>query len=338
MRDDVILEAGDESGLLWAYRLDGRGGGERADEDARAGLGALRDRREPGASHWIHVQCDSPSVAAWLARIGLDSRVADLLTADETRPRAMLLAEGLLVVLRGVNTNPGADPEDMVSLRLWLTGDLLVTARKRRRRLLSIQDIRDSIEAGNGPASPAALVAALVARLGDRIGAVVDRLDEDLTKVETSLCDDATRDSRRALSQLRQQTASIRRYLAPQREALEALFRLRGVLGDEEAYALHHESDRMARYVEDLELARERALVLQEELQNQIAEKQNARVYVLSLVAAVFLPLSFLTGVFGMNVAGLPGTESPTAFSYLSWGMAAIALALVAFMRWWRWL
>ena len=60
--------------------------------------------------------------------------------------------------------------------------------------------------------------------------------------------------------------------------------------------------------------------------------------YLLSIVAAIFLPLSFLTGVFGMNVAGLPGLENPKAFSYLALGMGLLAVGLLGFMRWRRWM
>jgi len=62
-------------------------------------------------------------------------------------------------------------------------------------------------------------------------------------------------------------------------------------------------------------------MVLQDELRNLIAEQQGMRMYVLSLVTAIFLPLSFLTGVLGMNVAGLPGTQEPKAFFYLATAM-----------------
>jgi len=78
--------------------------------------------------------------------------------------------------------------------------------------------------------------------------------------------------------------------------------------------------------------------VLQGELQNRLAEKQNARMFVLSIVAAIFLPLSFLTGVFGMNVAGLPGLEYPNAFNILTGSMLVLAIALVAYMRWKKWM
>ena len=178
----------------------------------------------------------------------------------------------------------------------------------------------------------------IIERLADRIGAAVDSIDDELTDVEDGLAEQKVSDVRRQLSELRRQTASIRRYLAPQREALGTLVRSRGEFGDEEIHALHLETDRMTRYVEDLDLARERTLLLQEELQGRIAEEQNARMYVLSIVAAIFLPLSFLTGVFGMNVAGLPGTENPAAFLFLAVGMGLIGMGLIGFMRWRKWL
>jgi zinc transporter len=61
------------------------------------------------------------------------------------------------------------------------------------------------------------------------------------------------------------------------------------------------------------------------------------RMYVLSLVTAIFLPLSFLTGVFGMNVAGLPGTEEPKAFIFLASDMLILAIISLISMLWKKW-
>ena len=54
--------------------------------------------------------------------------------------------------------------------------------------------------------------------------------------------------------------------------------------------------------------------VIQEELLSQLSEQLNQRTYVLSVVAAIFLPLGFLTGLLGINVGGIPGAESPYGF------------------------
>ncbi len=70
---------------------------------------------------------------------------------------------------------------------------------------------------------------------------------------------------------------------------------------------------------------------------NLIAQEQNARMYVLSVVAAIFLPISFVTGLFGMNVAGLPGVEDPTAFILVAGSMGAIVVGILLYFKFKRW-
>ena len=62
---------------------------------------------------------------------------------------------------------------------------------------------------------------------------------------------------------------------------------------------------------------RERAAVIQEELAGRLAEQMNKRMYMLSMVAAVFLPLGFLTGLLGINFGGIPGAGNPLGFEWV---------------------
>jgi zinc transporter len=78
--------------------------------------------------------------------------------------------------------------------------------------------------------------------------------------------------------------------------------------------------------------------VVQEELFNRISQEQNARTYVLSIVAAIFLPITFISGVFGMNVAGLPGLEDIKSFWVVSGVMTAISVGIMIWLRFKRWL
>jgi zinc transporter len=75
--------------------------------------------------------------------------VVDALLADETRPRIAPFGNGLMLILRGVNPNAGADPDDMVALRVWIEPKRLITMRTRR--LMAAQDVRDEIDAGKAP-------------------------------------------------------------------------------------------------------------------------------------------------------------------------------------------
>lgn len=285
--------------------------------------------------NWYHIQSDAKDSKQCLQSLGLKNEVIEALCTPETRPKAIQLGEGMLLYLRGINRNPDADPEDMVSLRIWIGDNILISARRKDRQLLSVQDARQELEKGHIPASPLELTLTIITKIADRISETVDILDEELTEFEA--LDKSAKQDRIKLSMIRRQAAAIRRYLAPQRDALDAMYRFNKSLNQQQAFELRDQTDRMTRYVEDLDLAKERAMVLQDELRNRIAEQQGMRMYVLSLVTAIFLPLSFLTGIFGMNVGGLPGTEEPKAFFYLTATMVILAIVLLTGMLWKKW-
>ncbi|MBI2783625.1 MAG: zinc transporter ZntB [Gammaproteobacteria bacterium] len=285
---------------------------------------------------WYHLDYTQPDAREALSELGLGTGLIDSLTRPDSRPRTLALPGGILVILRGVNTNAGADTEDMVSLRLWIEPERLISVRQRR--LLSVQDIQEELGQEAGPRTVAELVVRLIQRLADRIAGFVDQLEDRIEAFEDTLDAGASHEVRAGLSTLRRQTAKVRRFLAPQREALEGLARqARETLGEGCAAALREQSDRIARYVEDLDLVRERAMVLQEELLNRNVEQQNARMYVLAILSAIFLPITFITGLFGMNVAGLPGTRDGHAFAIVMAIMAAALVVVVALMRRKRW-
>jgi zinc transporter len=319
------------SALLHACLLDGSGGARELDP------GRVAAWQRGSKPLWLHLDFTKGDVDQWMDGLGLPDVVLDELTDPETRPRSLSIGEGLLVILRGVNMNPGQDPEDMVSIRVWVENDLVVTSR--RRKLLAVQDIRTSLAQGDGPKTAADVLVHLISRLADRIGTFVDHIEEELLVIEERMTGEDAGEQRRPLSELRRQIANVRRFVAPQRDALDRLYRNPGSwMTDAEVQELREEADRITRYVEDLDLARERAIVLHEEYQGLIAQQQNNRMYVLSIVAAVFLPLTFVTGLLGMNVGGLPGVESDTGFvvSVVVMLLCAIAAALV--LRWKKWM
>lgn len=319
-----------DQAFLWAYDIGADGTITTVDK------AAITSPVAPNSYRWVHLQSDESDAEQLLDTLALPSSVADSLMALQTRPRVLPIKEGALIFLRGINANPGADPDDMVSLRLWLTPTLMVTARRQNRRLMSVQDTREMIESGEAPATTAELLVTLLTRIADRIHDKIEDIDEQLAQYETA--DALNKQDRQQLAMLRRQTAIIRRHLAPQRDALDTLIRLPNLINDSLIFELRDQAERMTRYVEDLDLARERSLVLQDELRNQIADQQGIRMYVLSMITAIFLPLSFLTGVFGMNVAGLPGTEAPDAFTTLMMAMGGIAVVMLIAMLWKRWL
>ena len=174
---------------------------------------------------------------------------------------------------------------------------------------------------------------------GDRVGDFIDDIEERVGDAEALMATQDHTQFRQMISTLRHQIASVRRFLAPQRDALDRLNRQPGEwLMEVDLRDLRDEADRITRYLEDLDLARERTWVLREEFLGQLAQEQNSRMYVLSVVAAIFLPLTFVTGLLGMNVGGLPGLESPRGFAGSVVIMVVAAIGLVLFFRSKKWL
>ena len=267
----------------------------------------------------------------------LSTLSSDILMEDDTRPRLISTKEGFLLILRGVNCNPGSDPEDMVAVRMSFEENRIITMR--HRKVMAINDIHEAIEAGTGPRSPVEFLLMVIDRIVDRIGDVVAEIDDQVDELEDTVLTAESYELRSKLSKIRRQSISLRRYLAPQRDVLARLQNERlEWFSDKVKSRLRELSERTTRFVEDLDSARDRAAITQEELNNRLSEQMNKAMYVLAIVAAIFLPLGLLTGLLGINVGGIPGAENSWAFLFVTLLLVLIALLLLGLFRRIKWL
>ena len=319
-------------GLIHAKLLDARGGASDLTGDQISGW-----KPDQGCL-WLHFDIEQPGVEAWLTEhSGLNDIARDALLAEETRPRAVNRGDHLLLALRGVNLNPDSEPDDMVSVRIWTDGKRLISTRKRR--LQSTQDLLADLEAGQGPTSAVELLVSWIDRITWRMSGTVDNLEEQVDALEERVVSSEISGVRQELASLRKQCIALRRYLAPQREAMNRLINEPiGWIDELNRLRLREINDRLIRHIEDIDAVRERAATAQEELLTQMSEIMNQRSYVFTVVATIFLPLGFFTGLLGINVGGMPGIDSEGAF----WIVVAICVATIAamgvFFRWNRWL
>jgi zinc transporter len=322
----------EEDGLISAYLLDGNGGGKQI------GWSEIGDWAPGQGALWVHLQRDSAETQDWLReRSGLGPVRVEVLLEEETRPRSVPVAEGLLVILRGVNLNPGADPEDMVGLRLWVEGDRVISVRSRK--LMAIEDVRETLDQQRGPTTTGYLLAAIANRLSARMGPVIDELEERVDDLEGQLLETGERESRSRLQDIRREAIMLRRYLSPQRDALNHLMAEDYQWLDQGVRArIREAADRTVQYVEDLDQVRDRAAVVQDELMSRLAERMNRTMYVLTVVAAIMLPLSFVTGLLGINVAGIPGTDYKWAFLIVCIVLVLLGAFQIWLFRKFRWI
>lgn len=315
------------SGLLHALVLDGQGGARRV---GFAELPSLRlDEHE---SLWLHWDRSHAQAREWLrSRSGLSAFACDVLLEENTRPRMLTLpSDELLLFLRGVNLNPDAEPEDMVSLRVFASAKRVVSLRLRPLR--STEAVIRQLEAGMGPKTASEILLSLADALTERVDELVALLTEKVDSEEDSVeADDRYTPPQDKLLSLRRQAAGLRRFLLPQREIYGQLTRNRlPWFVDDDTDYWNELSNRLIRYLEELELIRERVNLVLEAEERRMRERMNRTMYLLGIITGFFLPMSFLTGLLGINVGGIPGSDNPYGFV-----VACSLIAVVAAFQWW---
>jgi zinc transporter len=321
------MSSAEPSGLSHAYLLDGRGGGAQLDW-----AGVERWTPSDGAL-WLNLDYSAPDAERWLGfESHIDPVVRDALLDSDPRPRAAAHGDALLLIVRGINVNEGATPEDMLSIRAWIEPGRVVTLRRRQSR--SLRAIAADLERGAGPTGVGELTVLLIERVLEHVSTRVDTLGDDIAACEDQVVGETRGELRAQLADHRRRAIALRRFLAPQREAFGKLAHIQlPWLGAIERSRIVEAADRMTRTVEELDAARDRAAVTQEELQSKIGEATNQRLYVLSVITVVFLPLGFVCSLLGVNVGGVPLQHSDWAFWALCGVFGAIACGQLWFLR-----
>ncbi|CAN7558384.1 zinc transporter ZntB [Pseudomonas sp. LjRoot71] len=322
-------------GLVHAFVLNGQGGARSITRQELQGL-ELREQE----SLWLHWDRGHPHTHSWLrAESGLNEFACNLLLEENTRPRLLALPEQqLLLFLRGLNLNPGAEPEDMVSVRIFADAQRAISLRLRP--LMATEALIEDLLAGRGPKTSAELVLRLAHYLTDKIELLIGELSEQIDEQEELA--DAEQTStldHTELLQMRRRAASLRRFLAPQRDIygqLTASAQAWFVGGDSSYW--NELNNRLTRYLEELELSRERVSLLLEAENRRMDERMNRTMYRFGIITGIFLPMSFLTGLLGINVGGIPGSESPHGFLLACSLMAVVALGQWLLFRRLRWI
>ncbi len=320
--------------LLFGRLLDGAGGVRTIGwEEARRWTPAI-----PGEIMWVHLCRNRPGVSEWL-RDGLElpEPTRELLVSDRTRPRAFREGETLVATLRGINFNPGAEPEDMISMQVWCDGARLVTLR--RHPMQSPRRVLKTIDDQTGPRDCGAIVTELAESLVTRMNAAIVEMNDQIDELDRADLEDDTDTVLDKITDIRRNCLALKRHMGPQHVALEAIAREAPEwFEDHDRREIAETIDRLRRYLDDIDISKESAMVMQDELRARALAANERATYMLTVVAGIFLPLGFLTGLFGINVGGMPGLNSADAFYWVVALCVGIMFALYFLFRKWRWL
>ncbi|MFC3022299.1 zinc transporter ZntB [Vibrio zhugei] len=264
------------------------------------------DSIEPG--HWYHCLRDEPQVKAWLEKNNVSRSIIDSLLAEDTRPLFEEYSdEQFLLILRGVNLNQDANPEDMLSIRLLYINGALISTRKIPSKTIEV--IRSRLNNGQGPKALSDLIIQVIDGLNRNIDNYLDTIEEKITRFDDEL------ELSEELMQTHKALLKMKRFIKPQQYAIDDYQDSVAPVAIEKQLRLKHSVNTITRINENLDFYLNELEIIKGELRQYHAEKLNKNTYLFSIIAAIFLPTSFLTGLLGVNVGGIPGTQSPIAFT-----------------------
>lgn len=284
---------------------------------------------------------------AWKSYALVDARARRSLETDESLPevvREVFVSPGdqyqisydngwLYGELPDLQHEHYGDPRELGYFRFALNDRLFISGR--RHPLQSVDDVRQSIHRGKiKPELPVDLFNAIFRRFLELLKAEIAKLSETLDSIEDHIVGDNWQGERERLVPVRRQIVVFHRYLS----AATSLFRHIDH-ADRRAFpeSLDDLIEGLSRRAETLhaegEQLQQRARLLQDELMAKLTDQSNQFLYIISIMTAVLLPTTVISGLFGMNTGGLPFLDSPHGFWIVAFVALAISLAVYLVVR-----
>lgn len=324
-----------ESGLVFGFLLDGNGGALPLQRSELAGLQLQAQQKL-----WLHWDKDNLDTQDWLQHTSQVSELErQLLLAKGTRPRLLEHHDQtLLLFSRVLARNYSLENSALLSLRVLVKDQLLLSFA--HADAYPDAELEQSFKQNTGPRTTTELLTAILKTSAQDIDVLVEQLADFIDTQEESMVQDIRfRTNQKQMLQLRRDSANLRRYLIPMRDLFSVLQRvqteefnrnIKAQLGE-----IHNST---IRSLEELDLSRDRVGFILEAEKRQREERSGRTIYLLTLITAFFLPLSFVTGLLGINLGGIPGGESELGFILACVGLGILAIVQLALLRLLRWL
>lgn len=287
----------------------------------------------PHGFRWLHLNLADQWTREWIERApALPAALKELLLSAERHQRAVVDQHWVGCVLHDVERDfDRLDAERMGVLRLALGPDLMVTARHHPVRSADL--VRKHIEC-DGATVPdaAAALDLIVASIVENIGGVSRDQAEQIEAFEDMLLERPEAFDHRRLVGIRRRVVQFHRLLAGMRAVFARLERDRdlppALLPTVEKWA-----QQLAGIDSDMLAINGQLRLLREEADLQASQRTNQNLYVLSILSALLLPATLVTGLFGMNTGGLPFADTPGGTAFAAFLAIAASAGVWALLR-----
>jgi len=326
MQQTTVPLVADSHGLICAFGLRPL---------VRLELDALKDI-EPESPVWLHFNLADRRARDWLSEQSqLPEAVLEALLEEGSHVHVQILQHGFVATLRDLDHDANGGEVRFGTFTVYVDAQRMVSVR--RHPLETFDRLRRELYMGLELPSPVALFEHLVECLADTFESTVARLASTVEDAEDSILAGHQKEQGTELRQVRWLLARLRREARANRTALARIpSHLPAACGSDRQQSMAAAVDRFAGVAQDLELVEDRARLMQEEIAGRLSEATNKNLYLLSIVTTALFPITLITGIFGMNVGGLPWMEDPRGFTHamVIIGVAvAITLTLIGRTR-----
>jgi magnesium transporter len=174
------------------------------------------------------------------------------------------------------------------------------------------------------------LAYALVDAIVDHYFEVLEALGEDIESVEREVIDKPSQVTLRAIHTLKRELIYLRRSVWPLRETVSTLLRDESdLVAESTRIFLRDLYDHSIQVLDAVETLRDIVSGMLDVYLSSASNKMNEIMKVLTVMSSIFIPLTFIAGVYGMNFPDMPGLNSPWGFTSVMVLMAAIAFGLL---------
>ena len=266
-------------------------------------------------SLWLHLNLSNTRVQGWLRQTPkIPESLKEAILDEVSRSRMETIEEfgdGLMMVMNDfrIGLTQSGDEEETGTLWAIMTPRLMLSLRAHP--LMTTDTLRHLLRQGRiTPNSVVALYHELIEERAVHLRRRTDQLSDQMDVLEEVLIKGDNLPEHETLGRLRITCSRLRRHYAPELTALRRLIRRRPTwFTDDDADKLREQIELLAFLVDEVNSLYERAKVLQDELSAHVAEFNAKNLQVLSVMTVIFLPMTLVTGVMGMNMEDLPGLE-----------------------------
>jgi zinc transporter len=264
---------------------------------------------------WLHFHDIERVLHDWPAHVlKLPATFTDTLREGARSTRIAYDNRGLTAVMNDVEYGEGREHPITVAT-LWLYVGTRYVLSVRSLSLRSVDKLRADVQAGKTFESPMTLLVRLLQDQEDVLAALTRTAAESSDRVEAILHADRL-PKRTGLGAMRRELVRLRRLLAPEPAALFRLVnRPPRWMRDEDVQLLRQSAEEFALTLRDIESLQERIELLEEEIANKVGEHTNRSVLLLTAVTVIALPVNLLSGLFGMNIGGMPWQHDKAGFT-----------------------